>query len=136
MDIRLGKEAGSQVALLAKAWGVDGEEVILRLLRHFQGEGGTGAPEARPEVAPGLVPVHVRYAGQRIAGMYDPGAESLTISSGPAQGHYKSPSGAATAVLQALRPGVAPHRNGWSFWVVDETGNRLQTLRDKRTTGL
>lgn len=130
MDVRLGAEASMKVSLLARAWGVDAEGVVLRLLEHFE-----GVDEQAPAgPATGLVAVHALYSGHKVPGEYDPESQSLVILSGPAQGRYKTPSGAATAVLQAYNPEVAPHRNGWSFWVVDATGARLQSLRRVRTT--
>ncbi|MEW1752416.1 hypothetical protein [Streptomyces angustmyceticus] len=130
MDVRLGAEASMKVSLLARAWGVDPEGVVLRLLEHFE---GADAPAPAGPTS-GLVAVHALYSGHKVPGEYDPESQSLVILSGPAQGRYKSPSGAATAVLQAYNPEVAPHRNGWSFWVVEATGARLQSLRRTRST--
>ncbi|MEU7516968.1 hypothetical protein AB0B13_33875 [Streptomyces sp. NPDC042898] len=128
VEFKLSKEDEAKVTLLARAWGVDGGGVVHRLLEHF--EGGAGGPmPAASTVAGGAVGVHARYDGHRIAAEFDPASESVTILAGPAEGRYKSPSGAATAVLQAYNPGVAPHRNGWSFWVVDASGARLQSIR-------
>ncbi|MFE1550952.1 hypothetical protein [Streptomyces sp. NPDC058718] len=134
MEFKLSKEDEAKVTLLARAWGVDGGGVVHRLLEHF--EGGAGGPMAAAStVAGGAVSVHARYDGHRIAAEFDPASESVTILAGPAEGRYKSPSGAATAVLQAYNPGVAPHRNGWSFWVVDASGARLQSLRRGQASG-
>ncbi|MEV7568634.1 hypothetical protein [Streptomyces tanashiensis] len=130
MEFKLGKEDAAKVTLLKRAWGVDEAGVVHRLLEFF--ESGAGGPAVSPPaaaVAAGTVGVHARYDGHRIAAEFDPASQSVTILSGPAEGRYKSPSGAATAVLQAYNPGVAPHRNGWSFWVVDSSGARLQSLR-------
>ncbi|MDW6059948.1 hypothetical protein SAZ11_20510 [Streptomyces sp. FXJ1.4098] len=111
---------------------------MLRLLQHFEASEEQSVPETSPSVGvsvePGMVAVHARYAGHKVPGEYDPASEALVIPSGPAQGRYKSPSGAATAVLQAYNPDVAPHRNGWSFWIVDATGARLQSLRKSSST--
>ncbi|MGP8296389.1 hypothetical protein ACTPOK_00055 [Streptomyces inhibens] len=103
--------------------------MIRRLVEHFEGSPAPAAPSAHGTTSPTLAPVHVFYAGQKISGMYDRENRSLTIADGPAAGTYKTPSGAASAVLHALRPDVRPNRNGWSFWTVDETGEILQTLR-------
>lgn len=128
MDITLGEAASRQVALLARAWNIDAEAVVLRLLEHFQREGG---PELAEQTEDKLVAVHARYMGHRIAGKFDPETHSLVILSGPGKGCYKTPSGAATSAVQACNPGTTPHRNGWSFWVVDATGARLQSLRER-----
>jgi hypothetical protein len=85
---------------------------------------------------PGQVAVHAIYAGSRTEGLYDPAVQSLTITTGPLAGKsFNKPSGAAVALVAALRPGVHPNRNGWSFWVDSRTGKRLQAIRYKPTQG-
>ncbi|MGW1927836.1 hypothetical protein [Streptomyces sp. NPDC001919] len=134
VELKLSKEDEAKVTLLARAWEVDGSGVVHRLLEYF--ESGAGGRDAdAPAVSGGAVGVHARYDGHRIDAEFDPASESVTILAGPAEGRYKSPSGAATAVLQAYNPGVAPHRNGWSFWVVDASGARLQSLRHGQASG-
>lgn len=44
---------------------------------------------------------------------------------------FRSPSGAAKAVVAALKPGVTPNRSGYDFWFVASTG---KTLASSRTT--
>ncbi|MFK0121627.1 hypothetical protein [Streptomyces sp. NPDC090994] len=114
----------NQVALLALAWGVSESEAVQRLVEHFQ---RTSTPKKSDKE--GRIDVHALYGGVRIEGLYDPTAESVTVTSGPAQGRYKSPSGAAAAVLRAQNPKVSASRNGWSFWIITETGSLLQTIR-------
>ncbi len=117
----------AQISLLARAWEVESGEAVQRLVEHFQqSPAGADAPAVQEAAA---VPVHALYEGTRVPGLYDPAARSLTITSGPAAGRYKSPSGAATAVLQALNPTVSPNRNGWTFWMADEDGAFIQSLR-------
>ena len=93
-------------------------------------------PAAVGALSPGVAPaagvaVHAVYDGQRTAGVYDQATHRVTISEGPLAGtSYKSPSGAAIAVVTNCRPDVNPNRNGWSFWTVTTTGRLLQTLRD------
>jgi hypothetical protein len=116
----------AKVALLARAWDVPPGEAVRRLIEHFQ----QPAPATRPtSSAEERVAVHALYGGVRIEGEYDPVTQSLTITEGPAAGPYRTPSGAASAVLQAVNPHVKPNRNGWSFWTITETGRLLQTLR-------
>jgi hypothetical protein len=117
----------TQVNLLSRAWGVTPGEAVRRLVEHFQ-QPPTAADAPLPLDAQ-AVPVHALYEGTRIPGLYYREARSLTITAGPAAGHYKSPSGAATAVLQALNPAVKPNRNGWTFWVLDADGAFLQSVR-------
>ncbi|MFJ6214758.1 hypothetical protein ACIQGZ_15705 [Streptomyces sp. NPDC092296] len=113
-----------QVRLLAAGAGISEGEMVSRLVKSFLESAHTGNIEEAAGVK-----VHAVYEGQRADGQYDPATRSLTITSGPAQGWYKSPSGAAAAVLQAHNPGINPNRNGWSFWTVTTTGKLLQTIR-------
>ncbi|WP_217206571.1 hypothetical protein [Streptomyces sp. AC550_RSS872] len=116
----------AKVALLARAWDVTPGEAVRRLVEHFQ----QPAPATRPTASTDeRVAVHALYGGVRVEGEYDPVTQSLTVTEGPALGHYRTPSGAASAVLQAVKPHVKPNRNGWSFWTITETGRLLQTLR-------
>jgi hypothetical protein len=115
-----------QVLLLSRAWAVAPGEVIRRLLAEFS-KGGEQEPLQRgSEVA-----VHAIYAGKRTDGSYDPATKSLTITTGPLTGRsFKSPSGAAVALVAALNPSVHPNRNGWWFWMRSDTGELLKTIRN------
>ncbi|MFE7129480.1 hypothetical protein ACFVIM_01315 [Streptomyces sp. NPDC057638] len=127
--IELDDATHARVRLLARAWAVSEGAAVRRLVEHFEHEPrspGTPAPGAAGEAA---LAVHVVYEGNRVDGRYDPATRSLEIVAGPAAGRYKSPSGAAAAVLQAYNPKVAPNRNGWSFFVVNDTGDFLQSVR-------
>ncbi|MCM2416635.1 hypothetical protein [Streptomyces sp. RKAG293] len=116
----------SQITLLARAWDVSPGEAVRRLVDHFQ----RPSPATAPSTPTGdRVAVHAIYDGVRVPGLYDPTTRALTITEGPAAGAYRTPSGAAAAVLQALKPHVKPNRNGWGFWMVDASGELLQTLR-------
>ncbi len=124
-------EVYEQIALLARAWAISANDVIGRLLRDFRDTRAEAAP-TQPE----QVGVHAIYAGTRTEGLYDPAAQSLTITTGPLAGRtFSKPSGAAVALVAALRPDVHPNRNGWSFWVESRTGKRLQAIRYKPAQG-
>lgn len=125
-DITVDDATHAQIALLARAWDVTPGEAVRRLIEHFQNPSPTAAPSA-PTGA--RVAVHAVYDGVRVPGLYDPATQALTITEGPAAGTYRTPSGAASAVLQALKPHVKPNRNGWGFWVLDDSGELLQSLR-------
>ncbi|WP_330242381.1 hypothetical protein [Streptomyces sp. NBC_00525] len=128
-SVQLDPATGQKVDLLARAWNTTPGEAVRRLVEHFEDSPAPAAHSAPDVASPALVPVHVFYSGHRISGTYDRENRSLTIADGPAAGTYKTPSGAASAVLHALRPDVRPNRNGWSFWTVDETGEILQSIR-------
>lgn len=120
-----------QVTLLARAWAISVSDVVDRLLKDFR------SMEAEAASAKALqVGVHAIYAGVRTEGMYDRASQSLTITTGPLAGKtFSKPSGAAVALVAALRPGVHPNRNGWSFWVESSSGKRLQAIRYEKVTG-
>ncbi|SFQ17694.1 hypothetical protein [Amycolatopsis rubida] len=117
-----------RVMLLARAWQVSGGEAVRRLLDHFVREVGT--PAAGQEPADDGVPIYADYGGERVEARYHKATKRVDITSGVLAGRsYKSPSGAAMGVVQALNPNVHNNRNGWSFWFIAENGEALQTIR-------
>ena len=118
-----------RLALLGRAWNVDVSGAVSRLLDEFE----AGAPSATTPASEEQVPVHAVYADQRVEGLFDRRTRRLRITSGPlADRTYRSPSGAAVAVVGMHNRSVSPNRNGWSFWLINETGELLQTLRGAR----
>lgn len=81
-----------------------------------------------------MMDVYVDYAGHRTHGRYDPDTTRIDIVSGPLVGRsFKTPTGAARAIVAHYNPSVSPSRNGWSFWVLDDgTGRFLQSIRSPR----
>lgn len=75
--------------------------------------------------------IYADYDGHRTQGRYDPTTTRIDITSGPLTGRsYKTPSGAARAVVAHSKPGLNANRNGWLFWILDDgTGMSLQTIR-------
>ena len=115
-----------QLALLSRAWSTSKGEVVNRLLRHFRAE---GAPDSVEPAAEGE-PIHVIYEGTRVSAAYDKETQAVTVLDGPlASQKFKSPSGAASAVVAKMNPSVMPNRNGWGFWTVDASGELLQSIR-------
>lgn len=115
----------TQINLLARAWNVTPGQAVSKLIEHFQLPTAAQTSTTPTE----LVPVHTIYKGVRVEGQFHPVSRALSVTGGPAAGDYRTPSGAASAVLQALSATVKPNRNGWSFWTVTETGKPLQSLR-------
>ncbi|MEU9189252.1 hypothetical protein AB0D14_32850 [Streptomyces sp. NPDC048484] len=129
------------IGLLAHAWDTTPNDVIRRLLAQL-GQASVGQAPALPVTtrpAPvvthptSFVAVHAIYAGVRVDAVYDPVTTSTTIPEGPGAGAYTTPSGATTAVLQSLRPQVAPNRTGWNFWRITASGEHLSVLRPQVT---
>jgi hypothetical protein len=76
------------------------------------------------------VAIHGDYEGRRTKAWFSPSTQRVEIAEGPLAGaSYKSPSGAARAVVAHGNPEVNPSRNGWAFWTVTATGAPLQSLR-------
>jgi hypothetical protein len=120
-----------QVTLLARAWAISVSDVVDRLLSDFRSMDRGPASAKAQQVA-----VHAIYAGVRTEGVYDRATKSLTITTGPLAGKtFSKPSGAAVALVAALRPGVQPNRNGWSFWIETSSGERLQAIRYEKVPG-
>jgi hypothetical protein len=115
----------------ARISGCTAGEVVARLVA----EASMPAPSAKEgseqlEEASG-VRVYAGYEGHRTQGRYDPGTTRIDITSGPLSGQsFKTPTGAARAVVAHYKPGVSPNRNGWSFWMLDDgSGKFLQSIR-------
>lgn len=122
--IRLQPEIHQQVELLARALGITTSETIAHLLHLY----AQPAPET-PAPTNTHIPVYAIYQRSRIEGKFDRSTGALHIPTGPGAGQYKTPSGAARAVITSLRPQVSPIRTGWTFWRLAETGAYLAVLR-------
>lgn len=126
--ITVSSSTADRLGLIARAWSVTPDTAVARLLDNFMTDpDGTSAP------ATDAVRVHALYGGERIEGEYHVASSRLDITAGPCAGRsFKTPSGAAIAVVQARNPRVNPNRNDWSFWIVTDTGETLQSRRPKR----
>lgn len=77
------------------------------------------------------VAVYADYEGHRTHGRYDCQTKRIDILSGPLTGRsFKTPTGAARAVVTHYKPDVNPNRNGWSFWVLEDGSGPLWKIRD------
>ncbi|MEU6604951.1 hypothetical protein ABZ922_07770 [Streptomyces shenzhenensis] len=107
-------------------------EVVARLVRTASvppsGSTATSQGDAESDCKVG---VYVDYEGHRTRGSYDRDTKRIDITSGPLAGQsFKTPTGAARAVVAHYKPDVNPNRNGWSFWVLDDgSGEFLQAIR-------
>jgi len=129
-QLEVADDVHEQVALLARAWNTSASDVLRRLLAEFR---GTEVQPAAATTVSDEEPVYVIYGGTRTDGLFNRVNQSLKITSGPLTGRvFSRPSGAAVALVQMHSPEVNPNRNGWSFWTVSRTGERLQTIRYER----
>ncbi|MGH3682246.1 MAG: hypothetical protein ACRDT2_18575 [Natronosporangium sp.] len=115
-----------KVRLLATAWRTTEEQVILRLLDAFLAQGQTRPPAELSD----RIDIHAVYTGIRVEAEFEMSTARVLVTSGVLAGRtFRSPSGAAIAVVQSLNPSVSPNRNGWNFWIITDTGEFLGTLR-------
>lgn len=130
-DLELADRDHERVMLLARAWRISPGEVVRRLLDDFVKVDGERPAAQQTEPLDGIR-IYADYEGQHVEATFSPATKRVVITSGALAGYsYKSPSGAAIGVVQALNPNVHPNRNGWSFWFIEETGATLQTVRAK-----
>ena len=128
-SINLDEPTHALVRFAARLFGVSEAEVVGRAVREYAREAEATPRPGREPWTP--VPVYGEYDGRRVEGKYLPATRRLTLTSEPLAGTaYKSPSGAARAVVAALNPArSAAQTNGWRFWHLAETGERLEVLR-------
>lgn len=128
--ISVPKPTHDRIELLARAWSVPEAAVIDRLLEEFQAGRADSRQNSEDRDASAGVKIYADYQGVRTEALFDPVTHGVRLTSGPLAGqNWKSPSGAAVAVVRDANPGIRAERNGWGFWVVADTGEALQTLR-------
>lgn len=124
-DISLSPSTYERITDLASAWEISADAAIVKLIDHWKEVRSTPAADNGDEVR-----VHALYGGQRANGIYHPSTKCIDIISGPGAGHVGlKPSPATAEVIRAVNPEVNPSRNGWAFWVINQNGQALQTIR-------
>ncbi len=80
------------------------------------------------------VPIYADYEGHRTRALYfAPGR--VEIIDGPLMGKaFKTPTGAARAIVRHYNPHVNDNRNGWAFWQIDNGGGPRVWLQSNRPT--
>ncbi|WP_329103976.1 hypothetical protein OG792_28350 [Micromonospora sp. NBC_01699] len=119
-----------ELTLIAKAAGLTHGQAVAFLIEEFH---RASSPAQVSQGVPDGIPVHATYQGQRVEGVFDTATGGLTVTSAPLPGKwFRSPSGAAKAVVAALKPDVTPNRSGYDFWFVNSTGKTLASIRSGR----
>ena len=89
----------------------------------------------QPRPADKGVPIYADYEGHRTRALFFSPAR-VEIIDGPLKGQsFKTPTGAARAVVRHYNPSVNDNRNGWGFWQVDNGGGPRVWLQSIRPTG-
>jgi hypothetical protein len=127
--IEVDAETKRTVAFAARMAGVSEGEIIRRLVAASPGRQDDRAPE------PEGIAIYADYAGHRTRARYFTPARVVIID-GPLRGtSYKTPTGAARAVVRHYNSKVNDNRNGWGFWQLERDGPRawLQSIRPSGT---
>ncbi|MBB5075815.1 hypothetical protein [Nonomuraea endophytica] len=126
--IDVSQETKEMVAFAARMAGISEGEIVRRLITDFS----EGEDAASPRVEGEGIRIYADYAGHRTRARFIAPAR-VEIVDGPLEGKsYKSPTGAARAVVRHYQPEVNDSRNGWMFWAIDNGGGPrvwLQTVR-------
>ena len=136
-SLNVDEETAEAIRGLAKEHAMTVGAVVDFLVQNYQEDINRKAPtKAEPTVtrAPSgsSVEVFMTYENDRVDAQFAPTTASLTISSGPLAGQvFRSPSGAAKAVIQHANPTSDGSRNGWITWFVASTGEPLQSIRHR-----
>lgn len=119
--------------VLAKQWDTTIKGAVHQLLEEYANSASKPSPSSsssEPDLD--LVAIHVVHNGTRVNASFDPRSGSVEIVDGALAGQvFKSPSGAAIAIVRHYNPKVNPSRNGWIFFTVTSTGELLQSVRRK-----
>lgn len=118
------------IDLAARLTSMSHSEVLARLVSQSQAS-PTTSDGASEDDANGVA-IYADYVGRRTKATFNRLTHRIDIIDGPLAGtSYKSPSSAARAVVGHYKPGVSPHRNGWSFWMLDDgTARFVQSIRE------
>jgi hypothetical protein len=128
--IELDSRTLRELSLIAKARGVTHGQAVAFLIEEFHRASSSGGAELK---SPDGVAVYATYQGHRVEGLFDARTGGLTVTSEPLAGTwFRSPSGAAKAVVATLKPGVTPNRSGYDFWFVTDTGKTIASIRTGR----
>lgn len=114
------------VAFAAQMAGVTEAEIVRRMVK--------AASPAIGEDAPGSagVSIYADYEGHRTRALYFAPAR-VEITDGPLSGKsFKSPTGAARAIVRYYNPDVNDSRNGWNFFQIDNGDGSRVWLRAVR----
>jgi hypothetical protein len=113
------------VSFAARMADVTEGEIVRRLI-------AASSLEPKEEPSQKNVPIYADYEGHRTRALYFAPAR-VEIVDGPLKGRsFRTPTGAARAVVRHYNPSVNDNRNGWGFWQVENGGGPrvwLQSIR-------
>jgi hypothetical protein len=117
------------VSFAARMANVTEGEIVRRLI----GDNTWAAADGQDSGQEG-VPIYADYEGHRTRALYFAPAR-VEIVDGPLKSKsFKTPTGAARAVVRHYNPSVHDNRNGWGFWQIDNGGGARVWLQSIRPT--
>lgn len=118
------------VSFAARMADVTEGEIVRRLIA------ASSLEAEEPDPRQKSVPIYADYEGHRTRALYFAPAR-VEIVDGPLKGEsFRTPTGAARAVVRHYNPSVNDNRNGWGFWQIDNGGGPrvwLQAIRPTKT---
>ena len=125
--IEVDEDIKRTVTFAARMANISESAIIRRLIAvsTLTGDAPTDTP------GPGVA-VYADYEGRRIRGRYIEPAR-VEIIDGPLAGQsFKTPTGAARAVIRHYNPSVNDNRNGWDFWQIEDASGVRRSLQSIR----
>lgn len=116
------------VSFAARMAGVTEGEIISRLIA------ASALVETGSDPPPDGVAIYADYEGHRTRARYFEPAR-VEIVDGPLAGKsFKTPTGAARAIVRQYNSSVNDNRNGWAFFQIDNNGGPRVWLQSIRPT--
>lgn len=123
--IEVDEESWRAISFAARMAGVTPGEVVRRMI-------AANAADVARDPSNDEVPIYADYEGHRTHAVYYPPAR-VQISDGPLKGmSFKSPTGAARAIVRQFNPGINDNRNGWTFFYIDNGDGPRASLQSIR----
>jgi hypothetical protein len=132
VQVEVDEATARTLEFAARMAGMGVGELIARLVRQasLPEETSVSGDDSKEERR--LIGIQAVYEGYLVRAVFDRLTQRVEIEDGPLAGQsFKSPTGAARAVVSHYKPSVSPHRNGWAFWSVSGTNELLQSIRQR-----
>ncbi|MFI7076973.1 hypothetical protein ACIBO1_06755 [Micromonospora sp. NPDC049903] len=131
-SIEIDDDTDRYLSFAAEIAGLSKGQIVAKLVVDARSRLRAPLPERGDREEPKAVRVYADYAGHRTYASFVPGPGRMEITSGPLAGQvFKTPSQAARAIVGHHKPEVSPHRNGWSFFLIEDSNVPLQSLRHR-----
>jgi hypothetical protein len=128
-NVTLDEATHTYIRFAAGMFGVTEAEVIARAVRLATTR---TAEDAEPLDTWAAIPLCAEFDGKQWEASFIPATGRVRVTTEPLAGKaFKSPSGAARAIVAACKPERAsPQTNGWTFWHIERVdGAPLNSVR-------